>query len=58
MLTNNPLRGNLKKQAQICAEGCEEEYITHIFQIQLKHNLSALNKIKQGQIEFNRGKQE
>ena len=30
------------KQAHICAEGCEEEYITHIFQIQLKHNLSAL----------------
>ena len=22
-----------KEQAQICAEGCEEEYITHIFQI-------------------------
>ena len=21
------------QQAQICAEGCEEEYITHIFQI-------------------------
>ena len=21
------------KQAQICAEGCEEEYITHIFLI-------------------------
>ena len=21
----------LMKQAQICAEGCEEEYITHIF---------------------------
>ena len=21
------------EQAQICAEGCEEEYITHIFQI-------------------------
>ena len=32
--------------------------ISHIFQIQLKHNLSALNEIKQGQVEFNSGKQE
>ena len=47
----------LKKQAQICAEGCEEEYVTHIFQILIKHNLSAWNEIKQGQIEFNCGKQ-
>ena len=34
----------------------QNEYITHNFQIQLKHNLSVLNEIKQGQIEFNRGK--
>ena len=46
------------KQAQVCAEGCEEEYITHILQIQLKHNLSALNEIIQGHIEFNHGKKE
>ena len=25
------LRRALKKQAQICAEGCEEEYFTRIF---------------------------
>ena len=43
---------------QRSAEGCEEEYITHIFPIQLKHNLSAINEIKKGQIEFNHGKQE
>ena len=47
--------GEVSEQAQICAEGCEEEYITHIFQIQLKHNLSALNKIRQ--MEFNSDKQ-
>ena len=27
------LHGNKLKQAQICAEGCEEEYFTHIFRI-------------------------
>ena len=47
----------MKKQAQICAEVCEEEYITHIFQIQLNHNLCLLNEIKQGQMELNCGKQ-
>ena len=31
---NCPITGRDKeKQAQICAEGCEEEYITHIFWI-------------------------
>ena len=46
-----------EEQVQICAEGCEEEYITHIFQIHLEHNLCAINKIKQGQMVFNCGRQ-
>ena len=29
----NPFLVKENKQAQICAEGCEEEYITHIFRI-------------------------
>ena len=30
--TTNYIRGGIIiKQAQICAEGCEEGYITHIF---------------------------
>ena len=54
---SSSIQESQEKHAQICAEGCEEEYFTHIFQIQLKHNLSALNEIKQRQMEFNSGKQ-
>ena len=30
---------HLKKQAQMCAEGCEEDDITHFFHIKCKHKL-------------------
>ena len=32
-----PLGLSLHKQAQICAEGCEEDDITHFFHIKCKH---------------------
>ena len=34
-----------KKQAQICAEGCEEDVITHI--------LNGLNRVRGGKTIFN-----
>ena len=32
------------KQAQVCAEGCDEGYITNIFLIQQKHKVCTLNR--------------
>ena len=40
-------QGEEEKQAQICAEGCEEEYITRIFQIEHNHDFCILNGVLQ-----------
>ena len=32
----------MNQQAQICAEGCEEDNITHFFRIKYKHKLCTL----------------
>ena len=32
----------IEKQAQICAEGCEEDNNTHLFHIQCKHKLCTI----------------
>ena len=49
------MKQGYNEQAQICAEGCEEDRITHIFQIQCKHKLFS-KRVKKSQTELNGAK--